>query len=300
MSFLKTIFSFSFILCLQYSFAQGGATVKATVDKNKILIGEPLLLTIETEIPENAAIKFLTIDSIAHFEFLEKPVIDTASTNNGTIIKGVYKITSFDSGHWIIPSFILSAAVRTDTIPVDIVFSDFDPNQDYHDIKDILEADPPIKKTEWWWYAAGGAILLALLLLYLLKKKKAQPVSMVKATINPYEEAMKELERLRRQKPEAKEYYSKLTDIFRLYIFQKNGILSLQKTTDDLVLQLKGLNLGKEQFDKLSQSLRMSDFVKFAKYIPTNEDDVNCFNEIKKSIMTLEQSGSQSASKKES
>ena len=291
MSFLKTIFSFSFILCLQYGFAQGGVTVKASVNKNKILIGEPLLLTIETEIPENGPIKFITIDSIAHFEFLEKPVIDTASTNSGTTIKGIYKITSFDSGHWLIPSFILSDAVKTDTIPVDIVFSDFDPNQDYHDIKDILEADPPKKKTEWWWYVAGGILLLTLLLFYLLRKKKPQPVSVAKASINPYEEAMKELEQLQRQKPEAKQYYSKLTDIFRLYVFQKKGILSLQKTTDDLVLQLKGLNLGKEQFDKLSQSLRLSDFVKFAKYIPTNEDDVNCFNEIKKSIMTLEQSG---------
>ena len=66
----------------------------------------------------------------------------------------------------------------------------------------------------------------------------------------------------------------------------------MQKTTDDLVVQLKGLNLDKNQFDKLSQSLRLSDFVKFAKYIPTGEDDKTCYEDIKKSIMTLEQSGS--------
>lgn len=296
MSFLKTIFSFSFILCLQYSFAQGGVIVKATVNKNRILIGEPLLLAIEIEIPENDPIKFISIDSIAHFEFLEKPVIDTASTKSGTTIKGIYKITSFDSGHWIIPSFILFDAVKTDTISIDVVFSDFDPKQDYHDIKDILEAKPPAKKTEWWLYAAGGALLLALLLFYLLRKKKPQLVSVAKASINPYEEAMKELEQLQRQKPEAKQYYSKLTDIFRLYVFQKKGILSLQKTTDDLGLQLKGLNFSKEQFEKLSQSLQLSDFVKFAKYIPSNEDDVICFNEIKKSIMILEQPASGSSS----
>ena len=296
MSFLKTIFSFSFILCLQYSFAQGGVIVKATVNKNRILIGEPLLLAIEIEIPENDPIKFISIDSIAHFEFLEKPVIDTASTKSGTTIKGIYKITSFDSGHWIIPSFILFDAVKTDTISIDVVFSDFDPKQDYHDIKDILAADHPAKKTEWWLYAAGGALLLALLFFYLLRKKKPQLVSVARASINPYEEAMKELEQLQRQKPEAKQYYSKLTDIFRLYVFQKKGILSLQKTTGDLGLQLKGLNFSKEQFEKLSQSLQLSDFVKFAKYIPSNEDDVICFNEIKKSIMILEQPASGSSS----
>jgi hypothetical protein len=64
--------------------------------------------------------------------------------------------------------------------------------------------------------------------------------------------------------------------------------LSLQKTTDDLVIQLKSLNLSKEQFDKLSQSLRLSDFVKFAKYIPGKEDDSNSFNEIRNAIITIE------------
>ena len=292
MSFLKIIFSFVFVFALQNGFAQGGATIKASADKNKILIGEPLLLTIQAEIPEEAVIKFIAIDSIEHFEFLEKPTIDTSSTNSGTSIKGVYKITSFDSGHWLIPSFIISDAVRTDTIPVDVVFSDFNPNQEYHDIKDIIEVTPSEKKIQWWWYAGGGAILLVLLLLYLFKKKKPGTVSSPEVTINPYEEAMKELEKLKKEKIDSKQYHSQLTDIFRLYIFRKKGILSLQKTTDDLVVQLKGLNLDKNQFDKLSQSLRLSDFVKFAKYIPTSEDDRAAFEDIRKSIIILEQSGS--------
>ena len=292
MTFLRTIFSFAFLFALQHGFAQEGVTIKASVDKNKILIGGPLLLTIETTIPENAAIKFVAIDSIEHFEFLEKPTIDTTSTNSGTSIKGVYKITSFDSGHWVIPSFIISDFIRTDTIPVDVVFSDFDPNQDYHDIKDIIEVTLSEKKIQWWWYAAGGVLLLILLLLYLLRKKKPALVSVPKAIVNAYDEAMKDLEKLQKEKPESKQYHSRLTDIFRLYIFRKKGILSLQKTTDDLVVQLKGLNLDKNQFDKLSQSLQLSDFVKFAKYISTGEDDKTCYEDIKKSIMTLEQSGS--------
>jgi hypothetical protein len=68
--------------------------------------------------------------------------------------------------------------------------------------------------------------------------------------------------------------------------------LSLQKTTADLILQLRDLHFSKEQFDKLSQALRLSDFVKFAKYVPTKDDDRNCFEEIKNSIMTIEKSES--------
>lgn len=275
---------------VQLVVAQGGATIKATVDKTKILIGEPLLLTIEANLSPESVISFVTIDTIEHFELLDKPVIDTINNNGRTTIKGLYRLTSFDSGHWVIPSFALSKNVKTDTIPVDVVFSDFDPNQEYHDIKNILEVKTPKKKMEWWWYAVGAALLLGLVWLYLQRKKKPEPVAAPKVVINPYDEAMKQLEQLERDKPAAKLYYSKLTDIFRLYIFRKKGILSLQKTTDDLVVQLKSLNLNKEQFDKLSQSLRLSDFVKFAKYIPSDDDNRTSFEEIKNTIVIIEKS----------
>ncbi|HMK26382.1 MAG TPA: hypothetical protein VK483_10155 [Chitinophagaceae bacterium] len=291
MNFRRSILYFLFFFAVQITHAQGGATVKARVDKNRILIGEPLQLIIEANLSPGSVISFINIDTIDHFELLGKPVIDTIQANGGTTIKGIYKFTSFDSGHWVIPSFVLSPKVKTDTIPIDVVFSDFDPNQDYHDIKDIIEVAPE-KKKQWWWLIAGSALLLAAIAVYLLRKKKPAALPAQEIRTDPYEDAMKELEQLQRDKPEAKKYHSKLTDIFRLYVFRKKGILSLQKTTADLVLQLRDLNLNKEQFDKLSQALRLSDFVKFAKYVPTKDDDKNCFEEIKKSIMTLEKSES--------
>jgi hypothetical protein len=291
MIFHHSILSFAFLLLTQITNAQGGATIKATVDKNKILIGEPVQLTIEAYLSPESVKNFIHIDSIEHFEFLEKPLIDTPDKKGGWNIRALYKITSFDSGHWVIPSFILSQGVKTDTIPVDVVFSDFDPNQDYHDIKDIIEVAPP-KKKQWWWFIAGGALFLALVVIYLLRKKKPVPVALPKVEIDPYKEAMLELEQLQKDKPDSKKFHSKLTDIFRLYVFRKKGILSLQKTTADLVLQLRDLNFNKEQFDKLSQALRLSDFVKFAKYVPTNEDDKVVFDDILNAIKNIEQSGS--------
>jgi hypothetical protein len=285
----QILFLLSFFF-VQIVFAQGESTIKASVDKNKILIGEPIQLTIEAYISPKSANNFVLIDSIEHFELLEKPVIDSTNKEGGLTIKGIYTMTSFDSGHWVIPSFILSKNVKTDTIPIDVIFSDFDPNQEYHDIKDILEVKPPKKKTEWWWYAVGAALLLGLVWLYLQQKRKPEPVAAPQVVINPYEEAMKQLEQLKKDRPAAKLYYSKLTDIFRLYIFRKKGILSLQKTTDDLVVQLKSLNLNKEQFDKVSQSLRLSDFVKFAKYIPSSDDTKISFEEIKNAIVIIEKS----------
>jgi hypothetical protein len=289
MSFQRTVYVFLFLLLAHTLTAQGGITVKTTVDHNKILIGEPIQLTIEAEIPADAVIAFVRIDSIEHFEFLQKPEIDTINTRTGTTIRGKYRITSFDSGHWVIPSFSLTGNLATDTIPVDVSFSAFDPTKDYHDIKDILDVKTETKKPVWWYYAAGGGLLLLLLLIYLLRKKKPAKVQAPIQEIDPFQDAMKQLEKLQKEKPATKEYYSRVTDIFRLYVYRKKGIQSLQKTMDDLVIQLKSIPLQKEDFDRLAQALRLSDFVKFAKYVPAKEDDKTILELIKKAIQEIEQ-----------
>ena len=106
--------------------------------------------------------------------------------------------------------------------------------------------------------------------------------------MDAYKEAMTELERLKNENPSSKIFYTKLVDIFRLYIFKRKAIASLQKTTDDLVLQLHSLQLPADDFTSLAAALRMSDFVKFAKYDANEEDKSNSWKAVKKSIDTIE------------
>ena len=47
MNFRHQIFFFIFLFITQVVNAQGGVTIKATVDKNKILIGEPMQLIVD-------------------------------------------------------------------------------------------------------------------------------------------------------------------------------------------------------------------------------------------------------------
>lgn len=269
--------------------AQTDPSITVSVEKKSILLGEPLRMSIEARFPANAGISFSMPDSITRFEFLAEPAVDSLNENGTAILKGIYTITSFDSGHWVIPSLALTKSIRSDTIGIDVVFTAFNPEQPYHDIKDIIEVQAK-KKNPWWWYVAGGGLLLLVLAVYFLRKKKQTPVARPVRRTDPYEEAIRQLEELQRSKPDSKQYYSGLTDIFRLYIFRRKGILSLQKTTDDLVLQLKDTGLAKDEFEKLSQALRLSDFVKFAKYIPAKADDENCYNDIMKTIKAIERS----------
>ena len=280
--------------------AQSKTIVKATVDRSQILIGEPISLRLEVDVPEHEAIRFFQVDSLPHFEFLDQQKIDTSNTGSGTLLSQVIKITSFDSGRWVIPSLVLGENIVTDTISIDVGFSPFNPEQPYHDIKEIIEVTPEEKddKPQWWYLLAGAALLLIILVL-IFRKKKKPVMTVVEPPVDPYKEAMTQLEKLQQEKPEVKQYYSKLVDIFRIYVLNKTGIHSLQNTTDDLVSQLRELKIPKDQFEKLSQSLRLSDFVKFAKYIPSAEDDKNSFDTINWSIQKIEQLAMNNAEQKD-
>ena len=255
----KAIHSLLFLLIAFISNAQEKTTVRATVDKNSILIGEHINLVLEADIPENDPIGFFEIDSIAHFEFLLKGKIDTTNTNKGTVLKQLFRITSFDSGQWVIPSYHMpqSDELKTDSLIINVGYMPMDTTKDYNDIKEIIEVEAK-KKMDWTWYYVGGAALLVLLLVYLLTRKKKKKLSVQSTAeqeaIDPYTDALQQLESLQKEnlpaKGETKLYYSRLTDIFRVYVEKRKNIHSLQQTTDDLVVQLKAIHLGKEQYPR--------------------------------------------------
>lgn len=288
MSFKHPIFFLLAVLIMQSGSAQGGATIKTRTDKQRILIGEPFVLTIEASMSRGSSLSFPIIDTIPHFEILGDAVIDSSGKDGGIGIIYQYKLTSFDSGRWAIPSYSVAKGGVPDSILIDVVFTDnFDTTQAYHDIKDILEVKARKKKQTWWWYVSGGLVIAAVVI-YLARRKKPVAPAIVQPKINPFDQAMRDLDRVRNEQIDPKIYHTRLVEIFRLYLFRRKGILSLQKTTDDLVIQLRSLEIQKEQYDRLTQSLRLSDFVKFAKYIPTTDDNNNVWEEIKNAIVTIE------------
>jgi hypothetical protein len=285
----KVFFFFFLFLSAFVSRAQNKITIKSAIDKSNIVIGEQIHLTLEADFPLQVPMSFFTIDSIPHFEILERKKIDTLDDREGIKLSQSLILTSFDSGHWVIPSFELPAdkPQYTDSLAVMVSFSPFDPNKDYHDIKDVIDVQVKEKKAEtWYWYAAASAVMVAAIIYFLLRKRK-KPIAKV-PFVDPYKQAKQELEKLVKENLAAKMFYTRLVDIFRLYISRRKGIASLQKTTDDLVVQLRSLKLPAEEFNRLAQALRMSDFVKFAKFEPAESDKSDSFKTIKEFIDDIE------------
>src|SRR5258708_31653506 len=53
------------------------AIVKATIDKDSILIGQPIQFMLEATVPDNVPFAWPATDTLPHFEWLEKGKIDT-------------------------------------------------------------------------------------------------------------------------------------------------------------------------------------------------------------------------------
>jgi hypothetical protein len=286
----KILSLFSFLFFAIGSHSQNKIAIKANVDKNHIVLGEQIHLNLEADFPLHEPMRFFLIDSIPHFEILGKKKIDTVDNNEGLKLIQALTLTSFDSGHWVIAPLELAGdkPLFTDSIPIDVGFSPFDPNQDYHDIKDVIDVQPEKKKKEdWYWYLVASIVLVAAII-YLFVRKQKKPTVTNAPPVDPFTEAKQELEKLRRENLSAKLFYTRLIDIFRMYVLRRKDIASLQKTTDDLVVQLHSLKLPENEFNKLAQVLRMSDFVKFAKYEPSDIDKQESFKIVKSSIEAIQ------------
>lgn len=272
-----------------YVFAQQASTIKATVDKNKILIGEQFSLTIETTIPENEPIRSITIDSIPHFEFIGNSKNDTINKSGNTIIRRQLTVTSFDSGQWIIPPYVISEGVQSDSITVNVGFSEFDSNQPYHDIKDVEDIPEEREQNITWWIVAGAALLLVIILLYALtRKKKVAPEPVTTAALTPYQVAMQALQQLQANEPDSKTFHTGLSDILRDYADSRLGLSTNQQTTNQLLNSISTYLLPETTFNNVKQALLLGDFVKFAKFTPQATEDSFSLEAITATIQHIE------------
>ncbi|MEO6914952.1 MAG: hypothetical protein ABI151_04210, partial [Chitinophagaceae bacterium] len=239
---------------------------------------------------------WFALDSIAGFDIIEKGKIDSSINIGNNLYRQTITITCFDSGAWVVPALALDHNGRsylTDSLPVSVAFINFDSKAPYHDIKDILPV-AIADQTYIFWAIIIVTVLSLLILIYLLRKPIARisaPEIKFKGSATAYETALKALEELRAKKlPETgqvKEYYTGLNFILKEFLTRKNGFSLMEKTNDELSLILKEGGMSNDAFISLAQTLRMSDAVKFAKFIPGEVDNDQSFTIFKKSIETL-------------
>lgn len=248
-------------------------TVK--VDKPLIKIGEQFSLKLKLDNANTASVSALwnVADTFNTFEIVEAAKIDSASDK----FTQEFLVTSFDSGMHTIPQFTVmlknGRQLRSDSIIINVTNVDVSQMKDYNDIKDVLAPAEP--KITWWLLLTVVSIVFALMItMYIIFSRKNKKPVKQKVNINLLDETIKRLAVLQQQQyfsgHQHKKYFTELTDLMHVFIDETSGKNTKQLTTAEWMVQLKNFKVNKPTEVAFFQLLRLSDAVKFAKYIPDN------------------------------
>jgi len=271
-----------FLLC---SYAVPAQKVAASTDKEKIFIGEQIQLRVFAEFVSGQPFTWFHADTIPHFEILDSSKIDTVENAGTVTVKQTLTITSWDSGSWNFPPLVIGQ-MSTAPIKIEVGYSPMDFDQPYHDIKDIIAVKKPTE-SKWHWYFILLLVLIALFMLFFPPGKKKQKSTVFVPDIGAYQKALNELDQLHEVKDD-KVFYTRLVHILREYLHKRKNIQSFSKTSDDLAIQMKSLEMEQAENTALLQTLRLSDLVKYARFHSSDEEKRNSVATMKKAIMTIE------------
>lgn len=289
------------------------ATVRATIQPSEIMIGEQALINLQVITPKDKTIQFPVYEKeiVPGVEVLTMLKPDTVIENEVMTLNFKYVVTSFDSTLYHIPSIPISdgkdtiysnsfglkvttpelkdsTAAYLEKIKTGETDSiDFEQLQ-LNDIKAVRK--PPFVWTDYlWilWIILGVALLAAIItaLIYLIiRKRKKGYFFTPPEVLPPHVRALQELDKLKAEKGSLqqgreKEFYTKITDILRIYLLERFGVNAMEMTSGEIVNEISKYSEAESVYDNLQQVLSVSDLVKFAKYKPfIDENDLSLIN----------------------
>jgi hypothetical protein len=264
----------------------------ARFEPGSVLIGDHFDLVIEVECEEGSGVGFPAIGpefAEGRIELLEDGRVDTLSSEGCYLLRKNYRMTSFEPASYRLDSLAVLAAsaegidtlyapraleLEVQIMPVDTA------QKSIYDLKQPMKAPLMVEEFSGWvvMIVFVSAVLAALI--YVIARSVRRRGGAVEEELPkrpPHIVAIGALEELHNQKlwqnGRVKEYYSRLTEIFRTYLAGRFGVGALEMTTEEIVAAMKSLTLTPKQMADLVALLTESDLVKFAKFIPEAESN---------------------------
>ncbi len=312
MSVFKYISIFLFLVCSQI-IGQQNITFSLVSEKNKIEIGDYLKVSMRITYPAHLVPSELSFpvletnqslnDTIDVIEVLPIKTNSTSDNQGNPImvwqqdfIIGIYAggnialgPFNFVHGQDTILSNIATITVNTPEIQED---------KEFVDIKSIQE-DPYTFwekvwlwiKTYWMWLLIPFVLIIGIIVLvyYINKKPKEEIVSEPSFPLPDllFQRLLQIEQEKLWQDGKHKEYYSEVTDVIRRFLEYKYEIPTLEKTSDEIIQSLHLVNVNKNDYNQLKNLFGLSNMIKFAKSLPTPEENSIAMS-IAKGLITKE------------
>ena len=212
----------------------------------------------------------------ARGKLLQKPFDVRASLVLVPFEEGRYQLPDIPvlrSREGIVDTLIFSGLeMDVKTMPVDTATFEI------HDIKGQIGYPVTFGEVLPWLLGVLGAAALITLLVWLGVRASKRKQEALKPKDPAYIVALRELEKYRSDKfwaPEKqKTFYSGITDALKLYIDDRFGVDAPEMTTAELFRALKGeKDITPAMYESLKELFERADFVKFAKFVASDEDN---------------------------
>lgn len=297
--FIKTfcIFLFATSIAMVSAYAQNPRpTVNTRLVPDSIAIGDHFMLEVTVEKDVMQMVDFPTFDKSAltdKIEILEDKPVDTLSLEGRRVrLAKRYRLTTFEEGVHTLTGFPVlyldkntvdtlhsadSLVLQVGTFEIDTL------KQTIRDMKPPMGA--PLKFGEISGYILWTLLALlavAALVWWLIRRRRNLTLfGKPKPVDPPHVAAIKALEVLHSQKlwqnNKHKLYYTRLTDILREYLDGRYGIRAMEMTSDEILTSLSEAGIPHKNYTDLKAILHTADLVKFAKLIPSPEENESTY-----------------------
>ncbi len=311
---MRAIIAISFILISWVGLAQNDIVFSVVANNNKALVGEPINLKITLDVPSNIKQELVSYPTITDSTELNEgieiwnvspPKKNVLDNNMGEVITRFEQeitVATFDTGTVNIgPIYTFINGDQVESNLVSVIVSVM-PTEDTEDIRDLkgLENDPFTSwekflmwlKVNWWWIA----IILGLIvgwIIYLVVKNQPKVEKEIKSKVPLPQLLLERLQIIDQKKlwqdNQTKLYYSNVTEVSWQYLEYKFQVQTFEKTSNQILDQLRMKNINPEQFSELEKLYRLSDMVKFAKTEPTPSENAQAIEIVKTLIKRTEQ-----------
>lgn len=283
--FLSIFLAFTLV---NISFA-GEISLKATLEPNEILIGQQSTYKLELIQPATEKVSWPQFSDTlaANVQILEKLKTDTLEISDGRIsITSEYLVSSYDSGFYYVPEFLFETATEKVTSnPVGLTVNTVQVNEQTDDInaeKDIMSAPFSwIELARWSGIGLAAVLIITIIVLLLMRFVFNKKVTILPETpevvLPAHVVALQKLEQIKTEKiwqqGQIKQFYTDITDVIREYLSGAYCINAMEMTTDEIVALVKKNKDLDEIRLVLKDMLELSDLVKFAKFVPLENEN---------------------------
>jgi len=275
---------------IQLHAANGKIALEAKVDKNKIMIGDLIQYSIVVTRDENVNVEMPDLGAnLGAFEIRDYSDPEPEKRNGEIIQRREYSISTYDIGDYEIPPVTVQYSVGGDSVwkeltteNIKITVESLKPSE----AGDIRDIKPPLEIERDWmriirFVAAGVIIVLIGILVFIYIKRRREGKSFLpyreKPKRPPHEIALEELEQLLDEQlleqGQIKQFYIRISEIIRRYIEGRFFIVAIEMTTTQLIDNMNEAEIEHEDIRLVEDFLMQCDLVKFAKYIPTSEEN---------------------------